>query len=1128
MLIRYVQRAGLIIGAILAAVLFFLGGAALRLLMGPISLGPFASVIEDALNHSVAGVVIRFDQAVIEWSRPEGKINLIVLGTKVFDVNGHIIAQAPKADLDFDAAGMVQGKLNLKRFGLIGVQLTGIRDKTGAIRLGFGPEEGEPDLFKTIRNILQNSAAGGGSLDSFAIRNARLAFRDEPTGLFVVAPDINFTLDDKGKTFDVSLDAAVEISGIPARLSAKATLREDGSPDHGTLAIKGLSLPALVQNSARFASLKPYRLSSDLEASFAFDRDGMFTSTDFHVAGAGTVDTAVFKTPLKLDKFETTGHFDAAGSHLALADFTFATKEIAAKVKADLQLGWKEDELASVNGDIAAADFRLDMPDWFYQPLAFSNISIQGAYDLGARTFTWQRAVLDGGAFVADTKGEAHFAGGGSPALSVAGTINALPVDEALKYWPVGVGPGARDWIKENIPGGRVGPVRVETDFPAGALDQDRLPDSSMTLTFPFEGMSARYIPGMTPVTAARGEARLTGDSFHLTVAAASVGPLAVSEGDVAIPDLHTHGVIGHIKAHSEGKVSEVLDLIDEQPLGYAKRFGLKPETVSGRAAVDLDVDLPLLRDISFDQIRIGVQAKASDVALPLDNRKLDHAQASFTIDNKSLTAQGNANLQTVPIVFKWTEDFLAEGITTRVDVAGRLDEQSRASLGLSEPKWISGPMPASLALTGRRFHFSDGALKADLTGAAVDLPVLNLAKRAGTRTNATAQLHFGEAGAVTISDLVVTGESLNAKGGLSLDKDGKIVNVSFGEVRSGINDFALDLAPTVGDGLDVRIHGKSLDGAHYFTDKKKTPNATAPADADDDLQHPLSLNIKVDRLVLHDAVNLKDVSLALALAPKDRINGFTLDAMGTGKGKITGHMEVVKGVRNLTLDTDDAGALIDTFMSFSSVRGGKLSAKISFPADLPGPANVKTPLADYQGTVTLSDIVVTDQPFVARLFSAGSLDGPLRLLQGSGIPLSTVSVPFNARGKVVTIHEGRAAGPAIGATFEGMLDRKTEKVDVTGTLVPLYGLNSFLGAVPLLGDILISKKGEGIFGLTYAMKGNLNEPALSVNPLSVLTPGIFRRIFEYATPKAPPPEIPPPPQASAESKQAAPAPTPN
>jgi hypothetical protein len=211
--------------------------------------------------------------------------------------------------------------------------------------------------------------------------------------------------------------------------------------------------------------------------------------------------------------------------------------------------------------------------------------------------------------------------------------------------------------------------------------------------------------------------------------------------------------------------------------------------------------------------------------------------------------------------------------------------------------------------------------------------------------------------------------------------------------------------------------------------------------------------------------------------------------------------------VRNLTLETDDAGAFIDSFVNFSSVRGGKLAAKITFPSDSAGPLAVKTPLSDYQGTVTLNDITLTDQPFIARLFSAGSLDGPLRLLQGQGIQLSSVNIPFSARAKLVTIREGRAAGPAIGATFEGMVDRKAEKIDVTGTLVPLYGLNSILGAVPILGDLLVSKKGEGIFGLTYAMKGNLTEPTVSVNPLSVLTPGIFRRIFEFDPPKAPPPQ---------------------
>ena len=86
-------------------------------------------------------------------------------------------------------------------------------------------------------------------------------------------------------------------------------------------------------------------------------------------------------------------------------------------------------------------------------------------------------------------------------------------------------------------------------------------------------------------------------------------------------------------------------------------------------------------------------------------------------------------------------------------------------------------------------------------------------------------------------------------------------------------------------------------------------------------------------------------------------------------------------------------------------------------------------------------------------------------------------------------------------------MDEGTRVIGLSGTMVPAYGINSMLGAVPILGDILASRKGEGVFGVTYAMKGPLDDPTLTVNPLSVLTPGILRRIFEFKTPEAPPQE---------------------
>ena len=126
---------------------------------------------------------------------------------------------------------------------------------------------------------------------------------------------------------------------------------------------------------------------------------------------------------------------------------------------------------------------------------------------------------------------------------------------------------------------------------------------------------------------------------------------------------------------------------------------------------------------------------------------------------------------------------------------------------------------------------------------------------------------------------------------------------------------------------------------------------------------------------------------------------------------------------------------------------------------------------------MTLNDVVVTDQPFLARLFAAGSFDGPLRLLQGEGIRITRLNAPFNSQGRVVMIHEGARPVRRVGGTFEGVLDRRNDQIALTGTMVPAYGINSMLGAVPILGEILASRKGEGVFGVTYSMKGPLDDP---------------------------------------------------
>lgn len=99
---------------------------------------------------------------------------------------------------------------------------------------------------------------------------------------------------------------------------------------------------------------------------------------------------------------------------------------------------------------------------------------------------------------------------------------------------------------------------------------------------------------------------------------------------------------------------------------------------------------------------------------------------------------------------------------------------------------------------------------------------------------------------------------------------------------------------------------------------------------------------------------------------------------------------------------------------------------------------------------------------------------------------------------------EARATGPGLGVTTTGEVNTQAKTLALSGTLAPAYGVNAVLGNIPLLGDVLVSRKGEGIVGFTYTLEGPIAKPRAFVNPLSALAPGVFRRIFEGGAGRAP------------------------
>jgi hypothetical protein len=1095
---HHIHHVSLATVAMIAIAAFFVLGAVLRLAMGPVSLGPFSDQLREAVANALPGLSVRYDDAALEWSRDEGRVNLIIVGARVLDDRQHMVVQAPKAEIGLSARALVSGSVEIQRITLVGVQLTLVRTASGALHLGVDRNQTSEDVLEKIRQAIERSGNGTSTLQRFAVRRAKLAFYDEGTGLFVVAPDANVEVAnvlEKGKSqLTASVDAGVEITGTPAHVLATIRLPQGKGDVTGDVTIDGLELAALGLNAKQFAALQPFDLRTSLSGSFDIGTGNSLRSADFGISATGIV--GGFGSPLTVRNLRFVGRYDGITNRVLIDDAELQGENATAHAQGLSNLVFASDgSLARADLDVKADKITLTLPSAFQQSVVLGGMAVRGTYTTADRTFTIDRVLLTDSPLSGELHGKVIIAENQSPEIDLTGAINSLSVQDLVRYWPLRVGEGARAWIAANVPAGRVGPVSIKTGIPAGALAKPALPESAIDLRIPVVDASIIYVKGMTSLTAVRGTATLTGDTFKAAIASGHVGAVSLQKGAVTIPELHKHGAVGDIAATISGQMRDILKILDEKPLQYPTRFHISPAETAGAATLNADFHVPMLSDIGIDQIPILVKGNIANLVMTLDNKKLSNGALAIDLDNAHLHALGNVSVSSIPLGVEWDEQFKTAGdITTKLAIRGTLDDNARAALKLKIGDIVSGPVGVVANLTGHRGSIRTAQATVDLTPATINLDPISYVKPPGHSASAQISLHLDDKGNVSAADMSVSGSGLAAQGTLAFDANGGLARAEFPALHAGpANDFALTLTQPASGGADVFIRGHSVDGS--MLSKEDTNTSSAPKQESNTPYHVVA---RLERFVLKENTTLAPFSLD-ARTIGSRIQSLSLSTGAAVGDAVTASISPAADGRRLTVDATDAGALLKGVLGLSNVSGGRLTLSARMP-----PVSAAKGGTDYAGTLTIRDFRIENQPFFARLFAAGSLGGLLDLMRGSGIVIDRLDMPFSEKNGVIAIHDAHASGPSVGLSGDGYIDRKAKQLDVRGAVAPIYGLNSVLGALPVVGDVLVSKKGEGILGITYEAAGSLDEPKISVNPLSILTPGIFRRIFEGRVPTAP------------------------
>ena len=762
---------------------------------------------------------------------------------------------------------------------------------------------------------------------------------------------------------------------------------------------------------------------------------------------------------------------------------------LAAEGIVDLRLAGA-DGLTDIAMDLVVGPGQVALPELLPLPLQVSGGAVRAQVSLPAADVAveWADVQFNDG-LRAQFVGELGGIGGALWAQGEVG-LAGFKAEQLATYWPPTLNSGARRWVVEHVYAGSVPEGRLVVDIQPGELQApDKRPDM-VQLEWRFVDGATRYFAQLPHLTDAVGRGRLNAKGMTLELESGRIADVDIDQGLLSIDDFKVKPTPLDMTFRARGPVASILATIDEKPLRLASRVGIDPATVDGEGTGFVRLQVPLKRGVKPEEVDVAAEAEITGYGVPsvLAGLPLSDGDIAVKVDRDTLHAVGAARINGVMAELDWRRPLRKQaGVRDEIKLRASLDQAGREAFGVGLGGRLDGPTWADLRIFPGPNGRAEGMASFDLALTEIAVPEVKWRKPAGAP--ARMQLTFASApeSGLNLTDLRFQADDMRFSGDIRLAvplalQRAQIREVTYGETRL---DFDVQALP---DGaFRVEARGEQLDLRPFLADALDldTPPATDTPDVD--------LNAKLASVLLSD-----DIRMTRVRAAASRRDGTwsQVDAGGAVNDGAPALLRIVPiaGGRLVDLRSDDAGAMARALGLYDGAVGGRMQ----FLARLQDPPDGTTPdldLPQATGKLSAEGFRLVDAPVLAQMLTLGSLTGVDDLLRGDGIAMVRLRAPFTYDRGVLTVDDARAVGPALGLTATVSHDGNSGEVDASGTVVPSYTINSVLGRIPLLGDVLVGGEGEGVFAFTYKIEGSLDAPKVTVNPLSALAPGFLRNI---------------------------------
>lgn len=690
-------------------------------------------------------------------------------------------------------------------------------------------------------------------------------------------------------------------------------------------------------------------------------------------------------------------------------------------------------------------------------------------------------------------------------------TASKTDIRSALRVWPEAVAPPVRRFLVSNLKAGTLESFGLKVVMTGGdvekAISGGPVPDGSVKIDFAISQATLQAAEGLPPVSRMDVTGQVTGTKAFLRapaglIAMAGQRSLNASDGTFKLENYWDDDAVARIDFRLTGGADGVGALLQEPLVKEIAGFEVDPSTMKGKADLKVGIGLAVSNVPAIADLPLKVSGTLSELTIDkvFGKEKLEGAAINIAYDTGNLAIKGDGKIGGGPASIDVQKS--RQGGQATVSLV--LDEAARSRRGMSFGSQLTGSIAVKAILPLGQPNAPGTVIEADLAKAGVDQLIPGWSKPVGRPGKLTFTLVDGPGN--EIRDLQLDSGSVQLRGMAALSSDGDLEKADLSTFKLSPGDDMKAHVERANGVYKVSVRGNVGDARPFlksFGGQGANTKSGASARDSKDVDLDLSLNI----LTGHNEEAITNASMKVSLR-KDILR--QLDMKGRlGATNIIGKTEAQgRAGSMIILQAEDAGGLLRFLDIYRRMSGGDFVLQMT-TGDGPQDGFLVVRSFSLENEPALRRIIPTQTQMVVGQDKAGN---PQTVrVDVNEVSFAKARVDFTRTAGRIDFKNAAIFGNSIGFTLGGFIDYVRDRIDISGTFVPAYGLNNAFAQVPLFGPLLGGGQYEGLFAVNFRVGGQASSPNLTVNPLSAVAPGFLRKLFGVGaeTPTGSLPQVP-------------------